>query len=320
MSLSDGQTTWTMTDLIPTEPFFISSVQLAASEMTDKKVAMLIGCRALQELRLPHNPRLTAAGLKAIGALPRLEILDLTESGCAEESLDFVSNYPRLKTLLIAGGGGKKVLETLPPCPQLTTLHTPWTVGSVGKRGLQTIARQCPSLMQLILNDSTVESLTPLADLRKLQDLFCFRAELDAASVAALATLPDFVALRVESPDPACIERLVPLGEKLHEFAMRDQGTYGAPALTDEKGWSPITHFSNLEKITIDAAIAVDADSLRVLATMPRLTMFEVGGNLSAADRRVFRRFTVEDLAAFRKARPDVELNIDGQRYPAIRD
>lgn len=318
VSLSDGQTTWTMTDSIPTKPFFISSVQLAASDMTDEQVVMLAGCRGLQELRLPHNPQLTSAGLKAIGTLPRLEILDLTESACAEESLDFVANYPRLKTLLIAGGGSKKLLETLPPCPHLTTLHTPWAVGSVGKRGLQTIARQCPALTQLILNDSTVESLTPLSDLRKLQDLFCFRTELDAASVAALATLPDFVTLRVESPDPACIELLAPLCEKLHEFAMRDQGTYGAPALTDAKDWRRITRFPNLKKITIDAAIAVDADSLLALATMPRLMLFEVGGNLNAADRQVFRRFTEEDLAALRKARPDVELSIDGQLYPAM--
>jgi hypothetical protein len=50
---------------------------------------------------------------------------------------------------------------------------------------------------------------------------------------------------------------------------------------------------------------------------MPRLKLFSVYDNLSAGQRDKFRGYTADHIAAFRKSRPDVQLNIDGKEYPA---
>ena len=86
-------------------------------------------------------------GLKNVGTLPRLETLFLDETACARESLEFLSNYPRLTTLSISGGGNHVgVMQTLPPCLLLTSLTTPYRIGSVAGEGLQTIVRHCPPI------------------------------------------------------------------------------------------------------------------------------------------------------------------------------
>jgi hypothetical protein len=262
VSLGNGKTTWEMTEPLPFEPFFISSVQMAISDVTDEEVAMLAGCRGLIELRLHNNPKLTAAGLKTLGPLPRLESLNLAETACARESLEFISNYPRLTSLFLAGGGSQKVLSTLPPCPRLTILETPWADGTVGDQGLQTIARNCPQLTQLTLLDGSDYSLAPLAQLQKLRQLHCSGKQLNDAAIAALAALPDFDSLGIEVPDRAVMQRLGKLDQKLRELSMRNQLGLSPELLADAADWQVITRCTQLERLTILSLIAVDATAL----------------------------------------------------------
>ncbi len=107
--------------------------------------------------------------------------------------------------------------------------------------------------------------------------------------------------------------RLAKLDQKLRELVMRDQYGSGPEALTDAADWLPVKRFANLEQLTILDLIAVDAASLQAVAAMPRLISFSVHGASSAEEREKLRRYTAADIAAFRQARPDVQLNIDGQ-------
>ena len=98
----------------------------------------------------------------------------LDETGCTRDSLEFLSNYPRLSTLALSGESHAGIMQTLPPCARLTNLNTPYRRGSVGDEGLQTIVRHCPNLTELNLNDSQGHSLVPLCQLRTLHKLHCW--------------------------------------------------------------------------------------------------------------------------------------------------
>jgi hypothetical protein len=64
----------------------------------------------------------------------------------------------------------------------------------------------------------------------------------------------------------------------------------------------------------------LDAVALQAVAKMPRLKSFSINSAGFTDDQRTtFRNYTADDIAAFRKARPDVQLNIDGQEYPATK-
>lgn len=317
--LANDKTSWELQQPLPDEPFYVSDVGFVEVDITDDEIGVLAGCRGLLKLDARANARLTAAGLKNVGALPRLETLMLDETACARESLEFLANYPRLSTLAISGDSRVGIMQTLPPCHALTSLTTPYRRGSVGDEGLQTIVRHCPKLTELSVNDSQKFSLVPLSQLRTLQKLHCWGSQLSEAGIGTLAELPNFHTLGVEVPDRTSMPRLAKLENQIREFLMRDQNGSGPESLTDAADWLPITRFAKLEQLTIMNLIAVDAASLQAVAAMPSLKSFSVHGDLLAGEREKLRRYTAEDVAAFRMARPDVQLNIDGQEFPATK-
>jgi formylglycine-generating enzyme required for sulfatase activity len=315
--LSNGQTEWELTSPLSPDPFHVHDVGCVEADVTDEEIAVLAGCRGLVKLDARNNPQLTAAGLKSVGSLPRLETLILDETACARESLEFLANYPRLKALTISGVGRDGVFQTLPPCRRLTKLDTTYQPGSVGDAGMQAIARQCPNLTELFLNDSQPHTLAPLSQMRSLRQVHCYSDHLNDEAVSVLAELPDFQSLGIERPTPACLQRLDKLGGKLREFAMRNQYGLREDSVTDAVAWQTITRCNQLEQLTIMNLIAIDAASLRAVAALPRLKVFHVYGSITEEERTQLRRYTAADVAEFHQARPDVELHIDGQEFPA---
>ncbi|MBI5758088.1 MAG: SUMF1/EgtB/PvdO family nonheme iron enzyme [Planctomycetales bacterium] len=318
--LANDKTSWEMKQPLPQVPFYVSDAGFVDVDLTDVEIAVLAGCRGIIKLDARSNAKLTATGLKNVGPLPRLETLFLDETACARESLEFLSNYPRLSTLAMSGDSRVGIMQTLPPCLRLTSLTTPYRVGSVGAEGLKTIVRHCPQLTELNLNDSQELSLEPLSQLRTLQKLHCYGSHLSEAGIGTLAELPNLYSLGVDVPVRKCMQRLAKFDKKLRELVIRDQNGSGPEALTDAIDWLPITRFANLEQLTILDLIAVDAASLQAVAAMPRLKAFSVHNNITAEDRAKLRRYTADDITSFRKARPDVELHIDGKDYPATPD
>ncbi len=303
-------------DPLPQQPFHIHAVRLLEIDLTDADLAALLaGCRGLHSLELAVNPKLTAAGLASLGRQPSLWKLDLNSTACARESLEFIANYPKLAELrLLTNDSRAGVLQTLPSCPNLTSLYTP---ALVGDEDLLTIVRQCPGLTELWLADHPVQSLAPLSKLQKLRHFIGFGTHLTDAGIAVLAGLPNLDNLMVDSPDRPGIQRLGKLSGQLRELNLRNQDP-ASPLTIDPTDWTPVTEFPNLEKLFVDHAIAVDAAALQAVAKMARLKAFGIGSyGLTDAHRATFRKYTNEDIAAFRAARPDIELNIDGKQYPS---
>ena len=313
---------WDLKEPLPQEPFFINHAALQDIDLTDEELAGLAGCRGFETLNLKGNPKLTAAGLKSLGPLPGLKFLDLSHTACARDSLEFIAIYPKLERLsiLVSGDSRAGIMQTLPPCPRLISLVTTHLSGSVGDEGLKTIVRQCPCLAELTLMDDEVRSLAPLAQLQKLQYFQCQGTHLTEAGINALNDSPALEKLMVDYPDRQIVQRLIKLDRKLRELTLRETGNGRAMGITDPADWMPVTRFTNLEKLTADGFIAIDAAALQAVATMPRLKSFVVySGSIPEDQRDTFRNFTADDIAAFRKARPDVQLNIDGQEYPATK-
>jgi hypothetical protein len=116
---------------LPQDPFYLSDVGFVDTDLTDEEVALLGGCRGILKLDARNNSKLTAAGLKNVGSLPRLETLSLDETACAREDLEFVSNYPRLRTLSIIGLGTAGTHE----CRRLAASHTIYQSGTTDNLG-----------------------------------------------------------------------------------------------------------------------------------------------------------------------------------------
>ena len=315
--LANDKTDWVLASPLPPEPFHVHDVGFVQSDVTDEDIALLAGCRGLKRLDLRLNPRVTAAGLQKLGLQPQLEILLLDDTSCARERLQFLTNYPRVKVLSISGECPEGLFQSLPNCPELTMLTTPYRPGCVGDRGMETIARQCPNLRSLAINDDRPLVMAPLSRLQALQQLYCYGSQLSSDAMNSLAGLPEFQALSIELPTPSCMLRLEKIGKRIRKLSLRNQVGLGPESLTDRSDWQQITSLAELQELTIMGTISVDAYLLRDVAGLPRLTAFHVYGELPPEFHSKLRRYTADDIATFRQTRPDVELHIDGQEYAA---
>ena len=122
----------------------------------------------------------------------------LDDTSCARERLQFLTNYPGVKVLSISGECPEGLFQSLPNCPELTMLTTPYRPGCVGDRGMETIARQCPNLRSLAINDDRPLVMAPLSRLQALQQLYCYGSQLSSDAMNSLAGLPEFQALSIE--------------------------------------------------------------------------------------------------------------------------
>ena len=113
-------------------------------------------------------------------------------------------------------------------------------------------------------------------------------------------------------------EWLLPLRGQLKHFAMFTSATSTSPPTS--RAYEHLAQFARLEEIGLHGSqgAPTDKDLLR-LAGLPLLKKLYVnfGESSDSPDPHVGRRHTPAGIDAFRNARPDVELHIDGQIYPA---
>ena len=316
LASSDGSRQYPLTVgiPIPEEKFTIQTLEWEGAGLTDEDLAVLKGCRRLVGLRLGGNPQLTASGLQKLGHQPVLATLRLETNRCARESMALLANYPRLVELNLGHADcPASAIETLPRCPSLETLRTPALINDAA---LKVIARQCPALKELWIDSATPSSLSPLGELKSLRDLHCYGGVLDDSAIEVLGGIPAFESLMVDSPSPALIPRLKKLSGKLKRLTLREQESLGPSPWKNAAEWLPMTHLAGLENLRIDEKIAADAASLKTAAKMPQLKWLAITDTIPADQRAVWRQYASADVEAFRKARPDVRLTIDGKEYP----
>ena len=308
---------------LPDEPFCILVVGFQGLQITDDELAVLVGCRAIEKLDLTDQRKVTAAGLMQLGSLPFLRELFIGGSGVGDEAIASLTNYPSLISLATFTGPGSinplpissAGWESLPPCPRLRELYTSFQVGDAG---LRRIVEQCPELRQLSLFDWSISDLSPLGRLPRLRSLHTGPNTLSDAGINTLLKLPVLDDLYVDRPDISGLARLPRLARKLTRLYLRDQHA-GLPA--NSEAWASVTQMTGLLELIIGAFIVVDGPALQRISAMPDLRRFHTDhfANLPEFTAK-YRTFTPDDIAAFRKARPDVELSISGQTYPALDD
>jgi len=301
---------------LPVEPFCIVNGVFPNADLTDDELGVLTGCRAIDHLQLTGNPKLTAAGLMKLGPLPHLLKLEIGGTSIGNETLAGLGNYPSLKELFaIPSPINEAGWASLPACPRLEQLITSFQVGDAG---LRRIAEQCPELRQLTLFDWSISDLSPLARLPRLRFLQTGPHALSDAGIDTLLKLPVLDELCVDNADSADLARLPRLAPNLTRLHLRNQDSILG---TNSEVWASVTQLSRLLELSIDSNIFVDGPALQRIMAMSNLRRFYVYELGQPPDWMAkFRTFTADDVATFRRQRPDVELVISGQTYPALSD
>ena len=148
-------------------------IQLESQPVTDDDLAKLLGATSLRIL-LIDNPKshITAAGLKHISSLPKLEHLRLRGSGIDDAALAELAKIQSLKILNLPQGqftdDGLTQLKSLSNLIQLR-----FKAEHVTDAGMQTLA-EFPALARLHLIDIPITDagLKTLAGMEKLESLY----------------------------------------------------------------------------------------------------------------------------------------------------
>jgi hypothetical protein len=130
--------------------------------------------------------------------------------------------------------------------------------------------------------------------------------------VATLQQLPRLDEIEIDYPY-FDLRLLLPLGPKLRRLELRIQ----VPGdMKDSTAWAPITELPKLSELQISGSVPVDGPALKRLSAMSQLKRLSI--NDETPDLETYRNFSPKAVDAFRELRPDVELEISGQRYPAM--
>ncbi len=73
----------------------------AGGQMTDALIERVVELEHLTHLNVAHSSRLTDAGLRRLGRLPRLQHLDLSKAGVTDRGLDVLRELPSLKSFVL---------------------------------------------------------------------------------------------------------------------------------------------------------------------------------------------------------------------------
>ncbi len=291
---------------LPVEPIYIRHAVFSGGDIGDAELAALSGCHEIERLDLIDTSA-TTAGLMRLGPQKRLAMFQCSGAKITDDLNDWLIGCPSLVHLALGSSFTPRGWEGLPDLPNLRSLITS---PDVGNSGLGQIVKSCPQLRALTLFDRP--DLAPLVGLKRLTTLHCYCDNaLSDAGVETLLKLPMLDSLRIDSPDAAGLARLHRLAPKLVELCLRHQNGGLAPS----EAWTPATQLPGLRRLLVSCDIAVDGPALTRVAAMPMLKSFGVSDG-DTSDATKYRTYTPEDVAAFRKKRPDVELHIGGKIYP----
>ena len=151
----------------------VDRIQVETTPLTDDDLSVLAGLETLRELLL-DNPKsnFTAAGLRHIERLPKLEHLRIRGTGIDDEALKQVTELTTLRILnLPQGSFSDAALVQLKRLPQLDLFR--FGSRNVTNAGMK-ILRELPTLSQLHLIDVPItdDGLRELAKMDQLKSLY----------------------------------------------------------------------------------------------------------------------------------------------------
>ena len=317
--------------ILPEGRFTVEVIEVSdpAGKLTENAInevgmPLLGECRQLKAASI-NSPSLTSAGFERLRPSRTLKNLNLGTSGVDDRLWPLLARWPSLESLNLhqCAKIGDDGLAALPPMPALWLLSLDGTL--VTDKGMQLLAERGPNLENLYIaqdEGASHRSLTACRHFRNLQVVACSSDQVASAGVTVLAGLPQLRHLGMRGPArDETLQLLLPLREQLIHFTMNPQGAVSDSPPTSAIYWT-LAQFTKLESVELAGGQGSPTDAdLLLLAQLPKLLRLVVNfdeKSLSADHPDARRLYTPAGVEAFRKARPDVELNIDGKIYPAV--
>jgi serine/threonine protein kinase len=306
---------------VPPGNFHVESVYSYESGLDDAGLANLAVCRKLRSINI-SEPLVTAEWLKHLQSSNALQTLRLEYTGVDDRLWPLLSRWSNLTQLHLYGCRqlSDAGLSSLPRLPNLNSFQIGAT--QLTDAGLRLVADRCPNLTELGIDQDdgeTDRTLSPLSQFPKLTRLICSPNQVTEAGKAMLAQHPNLhdILVRGRSSDEI-FERLQPLKMRLKTFGMHTNSLTTSPPTL--RAYQQLAEFEALESIELLGNQGSPNDEgLEFLARLPHLkTLLLRFPEKSAWPEHpdAQRQYTPAGIAAFRKARPDVTLHVDGQDYP----
>jgi hypothetical protein len=170
---------------------------------------------------------------------------------------------------------------------------------------------QNPKLEVLHMNHPP-QTLGPVAKSLGLRELWISGSQATSRGTAILKRLPALETLVVFQPEKADdLERIAEVSQLQKVVLMFMNAVGSSPG---DKAYASLARLPNIR--SIHAGIRAPSPSDEVLLTWAKIPHLR---NIGFGFEETYRRYTVDGIKAFRKARPDVELNVDGKDYPATK-
>jgi len=203
--------------------------------------------QSLKRLTIARD-RLTDEGLRALGALESLEVLDLYGNpAMTDDGLAGLRSLHSLRSLRLGAPFSDRGMTHLAALPSLRVLR--FTTYDITEEGLRRLS-QSTSLEQLFVPAATDQGIAHLATMPQLKAIRIIRGSLTDAALVRIAAMPaiDYLDLPDGFTD-AGIRHLAKLGGLRHL------------------------------RVNCSSRSALTDDALAVLSRMPRLEELEIGGN-----------------------------------------
>jgi len=263
--------------------------------VTDEWLQKLVGLQSLKKLDLA-NCAITDEGLRSLRGLVSLEELNLTLTPVTDAGLAHLGGLTALRFLGMAStkctGAGFTNLRALKKLENVNFHFTP-------------------------LNDAGLKAISEVGVAGRLWFAHSKFTDAGAASLAALRELKACGIGSTEKESSGEAIAFLKGLERLEDLTLLDN--QATPA-----GVAHASGIRSLRKLDVSYGPAVDDASLRLVATLPNLNEFKIGGSAKVTDEGVLalgaiktlqrltlsglKNVTPEGMERLRKARPEMEL------------
>jgi len=230
-----------------------------------------------------------------------------------------LAGFPNLTMLSLHDNDQSKItsagVQHLRHCPKLQSISH----NTMSDEKLKVVAANCKSLRSIgILADVKPGSFAsaPLLEFKELREIDGMGGVFEAETLAVIAKHPPLETLYIRYPYRGQLDKLTTLNGHIKRLILQAQ-VFHKDFQLGRKATS-VCNIKGLQELFIANYIPVDGELLHLVSQMPSLRVFDMyEESMSPEHRKMLRTYTAEDVAAFRKARPDVHLRIDGKTYPA---
>jgi serine/threonine protein kinase/WD40 repeat protein/formylglycine-generating enzyme required for sulfatase activity len=299
---------------VPDGKLIVLDLHADCGEADDAQIESLAGCRRLRIFDL-YGSKVTAEGLHWLGANRGLKSLTIPDRPLLDPKFFAqLENLTVLEDLSLAGSTGELAsFRALPRLPSLRRLEIPGI--PLKDEHFPDLSSQCPNLREIVMQHQGAqpESVKPLEGHPTIETIQCDSTHLTPQGLVALKSIPKLKGLGIHSPlAHSPLRRVTELSDRLTTLWLYTWFDWDAgPTDAD---YDALLAMPNLEEIDLGKHRGSPSDNhLERTAKLPKLRTLRMDFD---ADKR---RYTPEGIEKFRKARPDVHLEVDGKAYPAAK-